>query len=284
MLTDAVRSEGYRFLRNRTAVIWSVFFVPVFGLVIGVLGQYFLKQKMGEVTEARLPPGLLQGGPMDMGQALVETAAGLANPMLLLFVLIGVSTLFAGDYRWETWRLTSARNTRTNLVLGKVGVAMLLILAAMVSFLVSGVFGDLAKAAIFDRPLTFSMDAGDVGQVFGLAGLAWVRVVQFAMLSLLAAVVTRSLLAALFIPLVVTVAQFFLMQVMPVLGWEPGDWTAQLTVPGLAYDTLKAMVQEGAAGASGDAGVKPALSLALWLLLPLTAAIVWFQRQDLSRE
>jgi len=284
MLADAVRSEAYRFARDRTAVIWSVLFVPVFGLVAGGLGQLFLKQKMGAIANAQLPPGLLQTGTLDMGQALVSTAGGLANPGLLLFILIGLSTLFAADYRWETWRLTSARNTRPNLILGKVGVAKLLILAAMIAFLISEVLGELVKAAIFDRSLAFNMSGDDLGRFFGLAAIAWIRVIQFAMLSLLAAVLTRSLLAALFIPIVVSIGQFFLMQAMPVLGWEPGDWIAQLALPGLAYDTLKALIQQGAAGAPEGVGYKAAISLILWLLLPLAAAIAWFGRQDLSKE
>ncbi len=286
MLADAIRSEAYRFSKNRTAVLWSTLFVPVVGLVITILGQIFLKERIGEIADARLPPGMLQGGPLDLGQALPGLAGGLAHPMLLLFVLVGVATLYAGDYRWETWRLTTARNTRPNLLLGKVGVAKGLILVAMMVMLAAGVLGEFAKAAIFDRALTFTFDGGDAGQVAAMFGLSLVRIVQFTMLGLLAAVMTRSLLAALFVPLVVTVGQFFLMQSLPLMGLEPTDWRAQLAIPGLAFDTLKALVEGGPGAATATDGVvwKAAISLALWTLAPLAAAIAWFQRQDLSKE
>ena len=43
----------------------------------------------------------------------------------VMFVLIGAATIYAGDYRWETWRLISARNSRVNLLLAKSGTTIL---------------------------------------------------------------------------------------------------------------------------------------------------------------
>src|SRR4029453_7346398 len=100
---------------------------------------------------------LLASGTLAMGEALVTAAGNFANPLVLLFVLIGAATLYAGDYRWETWRLISARNTRTNLLLGKLATVAWLALAAMALMLVASVAENLIRAAVFDRRLTFSM-------------------------------------------------------------------------------------------------------------------------------
>ncbi|WP_292036871.1 MULTISPECIES: ABC transporter permease subunit [unclassified Brevundimonas] len=287
MLADAIRSEAYRLLQNRTAVFWSVFFVPIMGLALSIVGLLVVKSKAAQISGGQLPPELSLGGPLDLGQAIANSAGDLANPAILAFLLIGAATLYAGDYRWETWRLISARNSRPNLLLGKVGVLKLLALVAMVVLLLTGAVSEVIKAAIFDRPLTFTFGAAEAGQFGLLFLLSFVRVVQFLMISLLAATVTRSLLAALFIPVVLGVAQFFLGgPFAPLLGLEPGDWLTQLLLPGTAFEALKALVNGGMDASTLPDGiaVKAITSLTLWTLLPLAAAIAWFSRQDLSKE
>ena len=284
MLADAIRSEAYRLFQNRTAVFWSVFFVPIAGLAISIISQLVIQSKAVKINGANLPVEL--GAPLDLGQALASSAGDLANPAILAFVLIGAATLYAGDYRWETWRLISARNSRPNMLLGKVGVVKLLTLAAMLAFLLAASMADVAKAAIFDRPMAFTFGAEQAADFALLFLLSFVRVVQFLMISLLTATVTRSLLAALFVPLVLGVGQFFLGQMSPMLGLAPTDWLTQLLVPGLAFDTLKAFIQGGmeAAALPDGLALKAITSLAVWSLVPLAAAVAWFSRQDLSKE
>lgn len=287
MLADAIRSESYRLLQNRTAVFWSVFFVPVIGLVLSTVGFFLVSSKAAQINGGQLPPELSQGGPLDLGQAIASNAGDLANPAILAFLLIGAATLYAGDYRWETWRLISARNSRPNLLLGKVGVLKLLTLAAMLVFLATGAVSDVIMAAIFARPMTFTFGATEASQFGLLFLLSFVRVVQFLMISLLAATVTRSLLAALFIPLVLGVGQFFLGgPFAPMLGLEPGGWLTYLLLPGTAFETLKTLIKGGmeAAALPDGVAIKAITSLALWSLAPLVAAIAWFSRQDLSKE
>lgn len=290
MLWDAFFAETYRLARSRTTWFWSVFFVPILGMVMAVIGNAVLKANAPKLmADDKLPPEValaLQGGPIDMGQAIVNAAGDLAGPMTLLFVLIGAATLYAGDYRWETWRLISARNSRDNLILGKVGVLKLLALAAMAVMLVGALGEKAIQAMILGKPLTFSFDGGDFGRFVAFFFLSYLRIVQFMMMSLLTAVLTRSLLAALFVPLVTGVAQFFSMQALGPMGVKPNDWAAVLCNPGGAADTIKALITGGAAAdslADGDV-LKASVSLALWMLVPLIAALAWFRKQDLSKE
>ena len=290
MLVDAIRAEGFRLSKNRTALFWSALFVPVLSVAIAALTSFVLKG-----TETRLlgddktPPELtamLARGTLDMGQALVSAAGSLANPLVLLFVLVGAATVYAGDYRWETWRLISARNSRANLILAKLGVVAGLALAAMALMLVSSVIESLIKAVVFERTLAFTLTGDQTGQFVALTGLSWLRIVQFTMLSLLAAVFTRSLLAALFIPLVLGVAQFFVPQMLMPMGVMPDAWLAMLLNPAGATDAVQAVIAGGAAAAALPAGLalKAWVSLGLWTVVPLAGALVWFQRQDLSKE
>lgn len=290
MLADAVRSEAYRFTKNRMAMFWSVLFTPVLFLALGVAVQMFTKARMAEMQRA-LPPELTaEGGPMsmtgtlDLGHALVDQAGDFSNPIVLLFILIGAAIVYAGDYRWETWRLTSARNSRINLMLGKVAVVLAVVLASFVTWLVFGMIGEVFKGLIFGRSLTFEFGGEEAGQFLALSATAITRVMQFTMIGLLAAAFTRSLLAALFVPMVVAVGQFFLMQALPLFGWETGDLQSQLLIPGLAADSLKLRFEGGPEAASAPEAWKAWLSLLVWTTVPLVAAIAWFQRQDLSKE
>ena len=290
MLVDAIRAEGFRLSKNRTALFWSLLFVPIISLAIGAVTNFVLKGSETKILgDEKMPPELkaaLGRGTLDMADALVTAAGNLANPLVLLFVLIGAATLYAGDYRWETWRLISARNSRVNLLLAKLAVVAVLALAAMGFMLLGSVLENLIKAAVFERTLTFAMTGEAAGRFLGFFGLSWLRIIQFAMMGMLAAVVTRSLLAALFVPLVFGIAQFFTPQMLLPMGVMPDAWLSVLVNPGAATDAIQAAIAGGERAASLPDGLllKAWVSVGLWTLAPLAGALAWFRKQDLSKE
>ena len=290
MLVDAIRAEGFRLSRNRTALFWSLAFVPILSVAIGALTSFVLKGSETRILgDEKMPEELkaaLGGGTLDMADALVTAAGNLANPLVLLFVLIGAATLYAGDYRWETWRLITARNSRINLLLAKLAVVAVLALTAMGFMLVASLIENLIKAAVFERSLTFALTGEMAGQFLGFAALSGLRILQFAMMGMLAAVVTRSLLAALFVPLVFGIAQFFTPQMLGPMGVLPDAWLSVLVNPGAATDAIQAAIAGGVRAAALPDGLllKAWVSLALWTLVPLAGALAWFRRQDLSKE
>ncbi|MEY4241454.1 MAG: hypothetical protein ACOVQF_11670 [Brevundimonas sp.] len=290
MLVDAIRAEGFRLSRNRTALFWSLAFVPILSVAIGALTSFVLKGSETKILgDEKMPEELkaaLAGGTLDMADALVSAAGNLANPLVLLFVLIGAATLYAGDYRWETWRLITARNSRINLLLAKLAVVAVLALTAMGFMLVASLIENLIKAAVFERSLTFALTGEMAGQFLGFAALSGLRILQFAMMGMLAAVVTRSLLAALFVPLVFGIAQFFSPQMLGPMGVMPDAWLSVLVNPGAATDAIQAAIAGGVRAAALPDGLllKAWVSLTLWTLVPLAGALAWFRRQDLSKE
>lgn len=286
MLADAIRSEAYRFGKNRMGVFWTLVFVPVFALVASVGMMLFTKYKAAQFTVNGETVSMAPSGELNLLTSLLDPAGDITNPLIFAFLLIGAATVYAGDYRWETFRLITARNARPNLVLGKVVTVIGLTGLAAVGWFVMSVIGDLIQSIIFARPLTASITGEQAGQVATLTGLGFLRLIQFTMLSLLAAALTRSLLAALFVPLVVTIGQFFLMQFMGAVALTPADWLAQLLIPGLGYDMIKATIEGGPAAAQvpDNAVLMGLTSLTLWTVVPLAAALAWFQRQDLSKE
>ncbi|MEY4554930.1 MAG: hypothetical protein RL093_49 [Pseudomonadota bacterium] len=290
MLVDAIRAEGFRLSKNKTALFWSLLFGPLLSRTLGAGPTFVLKGSETTILgDEKMPPELkaaLGRGTLDMADALVTAAGNLANPLVLLFVLIGAATLYAGDYRWETWRLISARNSRTNLLLAKLAVVALLALAAMGFMLLGSVLENLIKAAVFERTLTFALTGEAAGRFVGFFGLSWLRIIQFAMMGMLAAVVTRSLLAALFVPLVVGIAQFFTPQMLGPMGVMPDAWLSMLVNPGASIDAIQAVIAGGERAAALPDGLllKAWVSVGLWTLAPLAGALAWFRKQDLSKE
>jgi ABC-2 type transport system permease protein len=280
MLIDALKSESYRLSRNWIQVVFATLVVPVLFIVGGAFILFQAEAKGGPMAMMVGINPAAPAAPLNLMEALTFGADKGANGFTLILMLIAAATLYVGDYRWETWRLISARNSRTSLLLGKVAVMKGLAFAGMAAFLVAAIIFNLMKAGIFDRSLTFSADGSDWGQFALLWLLSWTRIIQFSLIALLTGVLTRSLLAALFVPWALGFAQSLAGQILPALGWDPASWKMQLLLPGLAYDTLKAAVQGAPA-----AKVWPALSgLALWTLAPLIGALALFNRQDLSKE
>lgn len=290
MWADATRAEAFRLIHSRTTWFWSVVFLPILTLVFGVLAAWVMKSNMERLAaDTDAPPELkamLVSGPMNLGESLLQSAGNLAGPGLLLFTLIGAATVYAGDYRWETWRLLRPRNGRIPLVVGKVLVVTGLSLIAMIVLTAATMTSEAIRGVIFNRTLGFSLDGSETAALFALWGLAALRVSQFLMLGLLAAVATRSLMAALFVPLAVGVAQFLAPNLLGAMGQAPDSWIVLLASPGAALAALQGLLDPTAV-ALADPGLLPLkawLSLIGWTVLPLAGALVLFQRQDLSKE
>ncbi|MBU1271150.1 MAG: ABC transporter permease [Alphaproteobacteria bacterium] len=285
MLVDALKSEAYRVSRNRTAVFCSVLLTPLLFIIGGVAFHIITKTKGDALAAKASLPAEMGNQPVNLADALGFTATYGANGVLLAFMLLAAATVYAGDYRWETWRLISARNGRPWLILGKIGVMKALAMIAMLAMLIAAFVFFISQAVVTGRPMAFDLTDFDLGRFLLLWLLSLIRIVQYGLIALLAAVVSRSLLAALFVPWALGFAQSILGgPLTPVIGWAPTDWAAQLLLPGLAYDTLKAAVSPGPMPMPEGAVMKAIVSLTLWCVVPVAASIAWFQRQDLSKE
>jgi ABC-2 type transport system permease protein len=286
MLVDALKAESYRFSLNRVLVFISVLLTPLLFAVGGVLFHWVSKINGDKAAQAANLNVAAPSEAVNLGDVFGFAAAGCANGFVLICVLIAAATLYAGDYRWETWRLISARNDRTSLLLAKVGVVKLIAIISSLFFLAASLIFFLAQAMVYQRGLSFSVPAGDIGGIALTWLLSYVRIVQFTLIGLLAAVMTRSLLAALIVPWALGFIQSLAGQLGPALfGMDPGGWTLQLLLPGLAYDTLKAAVEGPLDAPQTGAVVWKALTgLTLWTILPLAGALAWFRKQDLSKE
>ena len=92
MLADAIRAEGYRLARNKTALFWSVLFVPIAALLMGIGVSFVARGNEEKLAEVSAELGMV-ATPLDLGMALISNTASLAGGPVLLFVLIGAATL-----------------------------------------------------------------------------------------------------------------------------------------------------------------------------------------------
>lgn len=275
MLADAIAAERFRLLRDRAALFWGFCFAPLVGFLLSVGGDLFLRNIVKKPM-----PGLTIG----LVDQVIKALSSGASTFGALFLMIGAAAVLAGDYRWETWRLLTPRNTRRNLLLAKlivVGEAVFwsLLLTALLSA-AAAVIG----AAINGKALVGSMFERNLFDVLGVLAITWLEAMTLAALAACVGVLSRSTMGVVIACLGVRFVQTVLASSLRLMEQGQPSWKL-LAIPVFDADLLRAaLLDPGQLGpASGAAG--PALAvLALWAAALATAAVLLFKRQDLTRE
>lgn len=281
MLTDAISSEGYKLWRNRTTLFWGFVFVPVLALGIQLFTEVYLRSKLP--VEAQVQSG-------DLSRAILMGAAQAASPLTILFALIGAAVLFGGEYRWETWRLIAPRNSRVNHMLGKTAVFALATLATIFAIVFMHFIAATIGSLVNHTPMVWK--GGHVGiwfaVFFSLVFTAWLQLLQAGALVALAAVLFRSIIGSVMAPLFIGLMQAVGQQQLAGADPTHPEFWRLLVLPGLSADILRAHV--GGKALAGIQMVEPNVALMamgallVWIVVSLVAAVVIFQRQDLSKE
>lgn len=282
MLVDAIRSELVRFWHNGSAVFWGLFFVPISSLIIGVFWRYFLGN-MAENARGNLPTQILEGAArLNLGDRITEKAALLAEPGLMAFFLLAAASVFATDYRWESWRLIRVRNSRENLILGKAITIALLALVPLFCLLLAEGFGQLVSATLDKQKIVLGFEVGQFGSTLLMIVIAWVRVCQFTFIALATAVLTRSIAATILVPIAFAAGTFLLQRLTGVIGWAPHDWMSLLSFPAVSHELIQATLL--GARTTPSVLLTAFVGLLLWTAIPLAISLIVFPRQDLSKE
>ena len=273
MIPEAIRAEIFKLLKNRWSAFWAFGFMPAFALLTGIIEQTW--------THSQPALDFFQyAAPATEGVLGLST---IESSVFQLFAIIGGAILFAGEYRWETWRAILPRNSRINVMIAKF---VTFIIALSISIVACGVARFLV--GLYDAALTgdatWPSNAGGflLAILLGFAA-TFMQAMVTATFVLLVAVVTRSMMAAIIAPFMVLVASE-----IGSLRYrlDPTDLTGAL-FPNLAGRSLREMGNS----AMGDPDmVAPYLAapgvLAMigWFALFTAAALFLFRRQDLSRE
>jgi ABC-2 type transport system permease protein len=217
---------------------------------------------------------------VDLANRAMGAVAGASGPVTALFLLIGAAAIFAGDYRWETWRLITPRNSRINLLAAKLivfaEVAAWSLLLTVVTAALAGLFDSVVNHGRLVAPPTGSAFLGHLAGVFVIT---WLEVLLIGALAALVGVMTRSTMGAVIAGLVVVFVQSTLAATLQAASWK------SLAVPAYAGRVLKTFIAapDEVRPEAGPAGLALVLLL-VWLIVLAGGAVALFRRQDLTKE
>lgn len=281
MLADAFAAERLRLLKARGTLFWSLLPVPI-GYFLIEAGSHLMfhnaAKKVGQLAALR------GSGSIDLVVQGVGALKGAPYLFSIPFLMIAALAILATDYRWETWRLLTPRNTRTNLMLAKIGTfgavtAVGLLLIALTGFL-GGIFGGLLNGV----PVVFSGQPEGLVQLLGVFAVGWVEMMVFGAAAACLAVLTRSQFATFFITLALVIVQGIVqLNVRPPDPANPALKYLAL-MPGYTADFLKAVILSPWMGDASRSVTWAVLFLALWMVGLTVLAVFLFKRQDLTRE
>jgi ABC-2 type transport system permease protein len=271
MLADAVAAETYKFLRQKGGLFWGFCAVPLAVLAFNLALDTWIG------TRSPVPVAL------DLGRQVLNALALGGNNLFQIFFIAGAVAIFSGEYRWETWRLLTPRNSRANLLTAKFIVYAVLTALSLLALGLAGA-AHTVYAAILGAQITLP------GATFPLQAMAtllasWGELLVLGFVAALIATLTRAMIGPLIATISFTFAQSMAMLVL-------GGATAKLhwfaVFPGLSAWYVRAWIT----GAEIAPGIFPETARALpaalfvlcWIGLLAAAALAAFQRQDLTRE
>ena len=88
MIGQAFGAEIFKLSRNRWSLFWAFGFMPVFGLVSGLIEETAVRAYVGDVLPYANPIRFAYDGLGTMQSSLFQ-----------IFAVVGAAILFAGEYR-----------------------------------------------------------------------------------------------------------------------------------------------------------------------------------------
>lgn len=272
MILAALRSELFKLSRNHGSLFWAFGLMPAFTLAGGLLEQFYSHVYAGDLIPYAAP--------------LEESLLGLgtmSTSIAQLCAIVGAAILFAGEYRWETWRAILTRTERIPIMFAKM---IAFAIAAGVSILLCGVarlIVGLVDAALTGSTLWPEVGAFDVLLAHLLAFSAtFLQIMATGACVMLVSVITRTMTAAIVAPLIFLVAG----EIMSIRYYAGLDFFGVI-FPNIAGAGIR---QLGQATMGEHDVLLPHLALpgaALlvgWFAVFLGAGLFAFSQQDLSRE
>lgn len=272
MLLDALKAERFRLWRDRGAVIWGFAFPGVGVFAVGLIATLFVKF----VAKAKIP------GAVNLGTDIVGALSGAGSPITQIFFLIGAAAIFGTDYRWETWRLQTPRNSRLNLILAKFAIYALATALALIGMGLGGVLAAVLRTVIETSPLE-AVNWTIFFPAF-LRGFmaAWLELMVVGAIAALIAVVSRTNVAAIIVTLLLAFAQAIIMGQMRFDPQHP-PLDALALFPALSAQVLRG-APVGPGGVTAQGAELGALMLLVWILVLGGLTVALFRRQELTRE
>jgi len=271
MLADAVAAEAYKFARQKGGLFWGFCAVPLAVLAFNLALDTWI------ATQTPVPVAL------DLGRQVVNALGLGGNNLFQIFFIAGAVAILSGEYRWETWRLLTPRNSRANLLTAKFIVYAILTAISLLALGAAGAAHTL-YAALWGAQIALPGAAFPL-QAIGTFLTSWGELLVLGFVAALIATLTRAMIGPLIATISFTFAQSMAMLVL-------GGATAKLhwfaVFPGLSAWYVRGWITgaEIAPGIYAEAAraLPASLFVALWIVALAALSLAAFQRQDLTRE
>ena len=283
-MLDALAAERLKLTRHK-ATWFLVWLYPVLFLVVYLIAVAVAAAHAGGPVK-----------PSSAAEWIGETALIWKLPdQTIGRLLIGayVAVVFAGEYGWNTWKLIIPHRSRASLLAAKVVLIVLLFLATFLLTAGISLLFTWIEGAVRGRTVPDGVTAAAILDAHGRAALAGLAPFLFTLASVgLAAILTRSTIAALVIGLVVAIIEKLFVQLGPYLAPYATSlvWSLYHALPGYHLVNLASWVTDGAAHRTPfPDGRVVALdwttSLAVagaWTAALAASAFAAFRRQDIN--
>ncbi|MFA9490129.1 MAG: hypothetical protein ACERK1_02730 [Anaerolineales bacterium] len=222
------------------------------------------------------------------------------NTVGRMLPLAFMAVVFAGEYEWRTWKNTVPRTNRYRLILVKLSVLVLVVVIGFsLASLISGA-ANLFGRHITDVPYSPVFSPTSFGE-FILAftkatALGLLSIIYLGTLAALAAIITRSILGALLVSyglsLIDALSLGILALIKQLFNLPVELLNLYQLTPTYHIENLWSWVffDQAATSLSGNLAIftsAPSMALSaliygLWIMALIAAAILLFQRQDLT--
>jgi len=284
-MLSAMSAEALKLRRHRATwlLVWIFPILVLVGFTIAIIAQ--LVQNSTPPTSAiELERWLDNAADFWDG-----TSSGLVRMLVGAFIAV----VFAGEYGWNTWKLIVPHRSRTTLIAAKYAVSLLLIYAAFIAAAMIWMVMDWLRNVVAGNPIPEGITFGGLAEAHWAGFLGGLPSILFTVaLVSLAAVLTRSTVAALVINIVVVTLEQLFRAFGPVLSiYMPGfiDLLYQV-LPGYHLANIEEWATDGKAQQvpfpSGEImayDLMPSIAIVTaWTLLFVALTFLRFRRQDIN--
>ena len=282
-MLDAISAESLKLTRHKATwfLVWLYPFA-FFGIFVAAIIAGLV------VPE---PPAQMDRQEWLFDTAVIWYVPGNAIGRYLIAAFAAVA--FAGEYGWNTWKLIVPHRSRFALIAAKYAVVVALFAIAFILTALISIFGTWLEDVVTGDPLPVGITVGALLEVHGEAALSALPPALLTMgYASLAAILTRSTIAALVIAIVAVSIEQLIFNFGPILYMKSPAlvWGLYHALPGYHLGNLTRWIRDGAGlvtefpfGATVAYGWAASAAIAsAWIggLAALTFAS--FKRQDIN--
>jgi hypothetical protein len=283
-MLDALSAERLKLTRHK-ATWFLVWLYPILFFVLFSASVLFALAQAGAPVRPVTASAWLQQ------TAMIWKLPGQTIGRYLIAAYVAV--VFAGEYGWNTWKLIVPHRSRASLIAAKFAMIFLLFFVALALTAAISLLFTWLEGSVRGRPIPVGVTAAAIFQAQGRAALSGLAPFLFTLASVsLAAVLTRSMIAALIIGVVLATIEQLFVKLGPFLSvYAPSlIWSLYHALPGYHLANLQSWVADGVAlrtpfpdGRVVALGWTTSLAIAAaWIAALAAGTFAAFRRQDIN--